>query len=192
MIASLHGEVLAKEERALVIQLGGLGLRVYVPDWLREGVSAGEKVTLHTYLLVREQELALYGFDSAAARNLFETLLGVNGVGPRVALAVLSALSLEALQRAVFNEQPEILARVPGIGKKTAQKIIFQLKDRLQPLDTLQEIATLNQNDEEVLAALTALGYSVVEAQAAIQSLPPDAPDDVEERLRLALRHFTS
>jgi Holliday junction DNA helicase RuvA len=99
---------------------------------------------------------------------------------------------LDAIQHAVLAEQSEVLGRVPGVGKKTAQKIVLYLHDRLKPSDALTKLAALSDKDSEVLAALTALGYSVVEAQTAIQSLPRDAPDDVEERLRLALQSFTS
>jgi len=116
--------------------------------------------------------------------------LGVAGVGPKVALSILSTMNIEAVQRAVFSDEPELLSRVPGIGKKSAQKIALHLKDRLKPLDTLETVASMSDADSEVLAALTALGYSVVEAQAAIQSVPKDAPDDVEERLRLSLGYF--
>jgi Holliday junction DNA helicase RuvA len=118
-------------------------------------------------------------------------LLAVDGVGPKVSMAVLSTLSLDAIQQAVVAEQSEVLGRVPGVGKKTAQKIVLHLHDRLGPTDTLTKLAALSDQDGEVLAALTALGYSVVEAQTAIQSLSKDAPQDVEERLRLALQYFT-
>ena len=118
-------------------------------------------------------------------------LLGVNGVGPRVSLSVLSTLTLEAVQRAVLAEESEILARVPGVGKKTAQKIVLHLHDRLKPVGGLEKLAALSDKDGEVLAALTTLGYSVIEAQTAIQSLPADASESVEERLRLALQFFT-
>jgi Holliday junction DNA helicase RuvA len=104
---------------------------------------------------------------------------------------VLSTLNIDTVQRAVFNEQDEILSRVPGVGKKTSQKIILYLHDRLKPVSGLQAVASMSDADAEVLAALTALGYSVVEGQSALQSLPKDAPEDVEERLRLALQYFT-
>jgi Holliday junction DNA helicase RuvA len=100
-------------------------------------------------------------------------------------------LSLDAIQHAVIAEQSEVLGRVPGVGKKTAQKIVLYLQDRLKPSDSLSKLAAFSDRDEEVLAALTALGYSVIEAQTAIQALPRDAPDDVEERLRLALQSFS-
>ena len=190
MIATLHGEIQHKEENALIIDLGGVGLRVFAAKSLIESLKIGEKTFLFTHLIVRENELSLYGFETAEERQLFLTLLGVDGVGPKVALSVLSTLSLDAVQRAVFSEEPELLSRVPGIGKKTAQKIVLYLQDRLKPTDTLGRIASMSDTDSEVLAALTALGYSVVEAQTAIQAIPKDAPGGVEERLRVALGYF--
>ncbi len=191
MIATLRGEITQVEENAIIIETGGMGLRVFVPKPLRERVKAGEAIFLFTHLVVREDDWKLYGFESQADRELFNTLLGVDGVGPRTALAVLSTLNLETVQRAVFNDEPDLLSRVPGVGKKTAQKIVLSLHDRLKPVSGLDKIASMSDTDSEVLAALTALGYSIVEAQTAIQSIPKDAPENVEERLRLALQQFT-
>jgi Holliday junction DNA helicase RuvA len=157
---------------------------------LRGQVKAGEAVFLFTHLVVREDALILYGFESQGDRELFNILLGVDGVGPKVALSVLSTMTLDAVQRAVFAEEPDVLSRVPGVGKKTAQKMALHLKDKLKPGDGFSRIAAMSDTDSEVLAALTALGYSVVEAQAAIQSIPKDSPDDTGERLRLALGYF--
>lgn len=190
MIATLRGEIAQIEENALIVEVGGVGLRVFVPAPLRGRVKAGEAVFLFTHLVVREDALTLYGFESQADRDLFNILLGVDGVGPKAALSVLSTLTLDAIQRAVFADEAELFSRVPGVGKKTAQKIALHLKDKLKPTDALAKVAALADYDSEVLAALTALGYSVVEAQAAIQSLPKDAPKDVEERLRVALQYF--
>jgi Holliday junction DNA helicase RuvA len=191
MIATINGEVNQIEENAIIIETGGVGLRVFVPKPLRERTKAGEAIFLFTHLVIREDDWKLFGFESQADRELFTTLLGVDGVGPRTALAVLSTLNLETVQRAVFSEEPELLSRVPGVGKKTAQKMVLYLHDRLKPVSGLERIASMSDTDSEVLAALTALGYSVVEAQTAIQSIPKDAPDEVEERLRLALQQFT-
>ena len=190
MIATIRGEIAQIEDNALIIEVGGIGIRVLVPAPLRGRMKVGETVFLYTHLIVRETELTLYGFESQADRDLFNLLLGVDGVGPKVALSVLSTMNIEAVQRAIFSDEPELLSRVPGVGKKSAQKIALYLKDRLKPIDTLASVAAMSDADSEVLAALTALGYSVVEAQAAIQSLPKDAPDNVEERLRLALGYF--
>ena len=190
MIATLHGEIQHKEDNALIVDVGGVGLRVFAAKSLVESLKVGEKTFLFTHLIVRETELSLYGFENAEERQLFLTLLGVDGVGPRVALSVLATLSLDAVQRAVFSEEPELLSRVPGVGKKTAQKIVMYLQDRLKPTDVLGRVASMSDSDSEVLAALTSLGYSVVEAQTAIQAIPKDAPGAVEERLRLALGYF--
>lgn len=190
MISSLLGELQQKEDNVLVVAVGGVGLRVAVPKGLAERLDIGDKVFLHTHLIVRENELSLYGFESADDRKLFTTLLGVDGVGPKVALSVLSTLTIDAIQRAIFSEEPDLLSRVPGVGKKTAQKMVLYLKDRLKPVDALGRIASMSDVDSEILAALTALGYSVVEAQSAIQSITKDAPQDVEERLRIALQYF--
>jgi len=190
MIATLRGEISQIEDNALILEVGGVGLRVFAPAPLRGRLKVGEMAFLFTHLVVREDALTLYGFESQADRDLFNLLLGVDGVGPKVALSVLSTLTLDAVQRAVFAEEPDLLSRVPGVGKKTAQKIALHLKDKLKPSNALAQMASMADYDSEVLAALTALGYSVVEAQAAIQSLPKDAPTDVEERLRTALGYF--
>jgi holliday junction DNA helicase RuvA len=190
MIASLRGEVTQVEESSVVVEVGGVGLRVFVPAPVRTRLKVGETALLYTHLVVREDALTLYGFETQADRELFHMLLGVNGVGPKVSLAVLSTLTVDTVQRAVMSEESEILSRVPGVGKRTAQNIVLHLHGKLKPADALEQLASASDRDSEVLAALTALGYSVVEAQTAIQSLPKDAPDDVEERLRLALTYF--
>ena len=191
MIATLRGEITQIEENAIIVETGGVGLRISVPKPLREHKRTGEAIFLFTHLVVREDAWHLYGFETQSDRELFTTLLGVDGVGPRTALAVLSTLNLDTVQRAVFADEPDLLSRVPGVGKKTAQKMVLYLHDRLKPVSGLEKIAAMSDTDSEVLAALTALGYSVVEAQTAIQSIPKDAAEDVEERLRLALQQFT-
>jgi holliday junction DNA helicase RuvA len=190
MIATLRGEITEIEDAALVIEVGGVGMRVFVPKPLLTKFQPGEVVLIHTHLVVRENDLSLYGFETVSDRQLFLTLLGVDGVGPKLALSVLSTLNLDTVQRAVFSEEPDLLSRVPGVGKKTAQKMLLYLKDRLKPVSGLEKIASMSDTDSEVLAALTTLGYSVIEAQTALQSLPKDAPDSVEEKLRLALGYF--
>jgi len=190
MIATLRGEISQIEDTALILEVGGVGLRVFTPAPMRARLKVGEAAFMFTHLVVREDALTLYGFESQTDRDLFNMLLGVDGVGPKVALSVLSTMTLDAVQRAVFADEAELLSRVPGVGKKTAQKIVLHLKDKLKPTDGLSQLSAMSDADSEVLAALTALGYSVVEAQAAIQSLPKDAPDDTEERLRLTLQYF--
>jgi Holliday junction DNA helicase RuvA len=191
MISALTGRVAEKDDNSLVIELGGVGLQVYVPTGLKEEMQIGETVSLHTYLVVRENDLTLYGFLTKEEREFFTLLLGVSGVGPRLALAALSTLTPNAMRRAVFSEQSEVFRGVPGVGKTTAEKILLHLKNKVKDVEGLEPISALDDVDTEVLAALTALGYSIVEAQAALQIIPKDAPKDVEERLRLALGYFT-
>ena len=192
MIASLNGIVSQVAEDSLVINLGGLGLRVYVPTHLRNRMSIGNNLELQTYLVVREDLLSLYGFETAEERDFFILLLGVNGVGPRTALNTLSVLNPDSIRRAVASEQSDVFSRVPGVGKKTAQKILIHLQGRICVESPLGQIASLGEVEAEVLAALTTLGYSVVEAQTALQTIPADAPQDVETRLRMALQYFSS
>ena len=190
MIATLRGEITQIEENALIVEVGGVGMRVFAPAPVRDKLKVGEMALVYTHLIVRETELSLYGFETVADRSLFVTLLGVDGVGPKVALSVLSTLNFDTIQRAVFNEESDLFSTVPGVGKRTAQKIALYLQDRLKATGPLQAVASMSDADTEVLAALTTLGYSVVEAQTALQSLPKDAPKDVEERLRMALQYF--
>jgi Holliday junction DNA helicase RuvA len=191
MIASLRGTVVQRDSNSVTIEVGGVGFQVYVPAPVREELRTGESAFLHTYLVVRQDALILYGFETTEAREYFTLLLGVDGVGPRLAISVLSTLTPDAIRRAVFHEQGEIFSRVPGVGKKTAQKILLHLQDRIDRVSGLEPMAAISDIDGEVLAALTTLGYSVVEAQAALQTIPRDTPQDVEERLRVALRYFT-
>jgi Holliday junction DNA helicase RuvA len=190
MISLLHGTVASIENDSLVVDVGGVGFQVFVPTSIKDNLQPGEAVFLHTRLVVREENWMLCGFDSKESREYFNLLL--NGIGPRLALIILSSMNPETIRRAVFNEQAELFSRVPGIGKKTAQKILLYLQDRIPAEGSMDSLARMSDADGEVLAALTTLGYSVVEAQAALQFIPRDTPQDVETRLRLALQYFSS
>jgi Holliday junction DNA helicase RuvA len=190
MIDILTGQIAVIGDQHLVVMIGGVGLRVNIPRSVREMVDGrGQTITLYTHLAVREDALTLYGFTDVDERALFETLLSVSGVGPRLALAIISTMSVAQLQNAVAREEPEILTRVPGIGKKLAQRLALELKDKLA-IEPATGLAAISDIDTDVLAALTALGYSVVEAQAALQSIPRDTPEEVETRVLLALQYF--
>ena len=191
MIASLKGKIGEVLDDSLVVEIGGVGLKVYTPATIRQQAQLGEGVTLHTHLVVRQDALTLFGFETREECEFFLLLLEVNGIGPRLALSVLSILSPDAIRRAVFQEQADIFNRVPGVGKKTAQKILLQLQDRLPAAGGMAPAAVLTDLDTEILAALTSLGYSVVEAQAALQSIPRDTPQELEARLRQALQYFS-
>jgi Holliday junction DNA helicase RuvA len=188
MIASISGVVQDWTTDSLTVLVGGIGLRVWVPSSVVESAgSVGRTVTLHTHLHWRENEISLYGLNTADELALFELLLGTSGIGPRLALAILSTLSPDLLRSAVLHEEPGVLQRVPGIGKKTAERILFHLRDRLE-LDRMAVVSgPLDTVDADVVAALTTLGYSAVEAHTALQRLPRDPELSLEDRIRLAL-----
>lgn len=190
MIARLNGTVAAVGPDHLVVQVRGVGFRVYVPTPVLERVEGvGRPVELVTHLHVRENALTLYGFLTEDELGLFELLLGVSGVGPKVALATLSTVSPEALREAVVREEAGILSRVPGIGPKTARAIVFHLRDKLTAIGA-EAVPLLTDQDAEVISALTALGFSIVEAQTALQNLPRDEDMPIEERVRRALAYL--
>jgi len=191
MIASLRGQVSAIGKTYLVVEVGGVGFQVHVPAGLLGRDQLGRTVELRTHFYVRENALSLYGFGSEDELTLFELLLGVERVGPRVALALLSALSPDALRAAIAQGNAEVLARVPGIGPKTARKISFDLKDKVKAEMEIPAVPALTDADVEVIEALTTLGYSVAEAQAALQSLPAEEMP-LEEKIRLALAYFAA
>lgn len=191
MIATVHGKIFFIAEDHLVVDVGGVGFQVFVPEELRVTVRRGEPVSLYTYLVVREDALALYGFSTQDEVDLFTLLLKVNGVGPRLALEMLSTHSPDVIKRAVVQKQDSIFSQVSGIGKKTAQKIILTLEDRIPERESFQPVSELSELNIEVQEALVALGYSLVEAQAAIQSIPDDALENLEDRLTAALQYFS-
>ena len=196
MLRIVRGTVAMRLKDALVVDTGGasggIGFKIAVPEPTAARFQDGAAVFLHTYLQVREDALSLFGFETEEELGIFELLLTVSGVGPKVALSTLSTLSPDALRLALANNEPAMIARVPGVGKRTAEKIVVELKDKIKaPATGIEALANINAADAEVIDALIALGYSVVESQRAVQALPKDVTQ-VEERLRLALRNFSA
>ncbi|RIK22266.1 MAG: Holliday junction branch migration protein RuvA [Anaerolineae bacterium] len=190
MIASLAGTVQKIESGSLILHVGGVGIRVYVPRTVLEDVGGvGRRMTLHTHLLVREDGLTLYGFENEEDLQLFEVLLGVNGVGPKVALSILGTLSPELLKSAIMREETAVLQRVPGIGKKTAERIMFQLRDKLDLGSPTTTLPLVSDVDADVIDILTGLGFSIVEAQAALQHVPREVTA-IDERVQAALQYL--
>lgn len=194
MIASVRGTLIAIAADHAVIETGGVGWLIYAPRQVLAALGAiGTEARLFTHLLVREDSLTLYGFDSVEQRQLFETLLGVTGVGPQAALNLLSSGTTDEIRLAIAAGDVARLARTPRIGKKLAERLVLELKGKLDlkglPTATGVSPAVAAAN-AELSEMLVSLGFSSVEAANAIAALPPDAPLDLEERLRLALRHF--
>jgi holliday junction DNA helicase RuvA len=191
MIAGVRGIVGVVEESAVVVDLHGFMVRVYSSNHTLSSIEAGQEVQLHTHLLVREDALTLYGFASEAELQLFQLLLGVNGVGPRVALSLLSFDQPATLYQAIANEDTALLSRVPGVGKVTAGRIIFDLKRKL-PDSIPGTIASVDDLDRDALDALEALGYSTSEARSGLAAVEQRSGMTVEERVFAALQRLAT
>ena len=191
MIARLRGTLESIAKDSVVVGVGGVGFLVHPSAAARARLNGvGQPAEFFTHLHVRENELSLYGFASEEEHALFELLLSVKGVGPKVALAVLASGPPDTLRAAIANDQPDVLTRVPGVGTRTAKAIILHLKDKVGVGLAAASVAYLTDTDAEVISALTSLGYSVVEAQTALTSLPRDPSMPLDERLRQALAYF--
>lgn len=191
MIASLRGTIRALRETWVLVEVGGVGYQVYVPGaLLSELTHIGQPVELYTYTHVRENELALYGFRTLEELDLFTMLLKVSGIGPRTALSILSAFSPETLRGVIAQGDALALTRVPGIGRKTAQRLVMDLRDKIgEPTGAL--LPSGLAVDADALNALTALGYSLAEAQTALAAVPKDI-EALDERILAALRYLGS
>ncbi len=189
MIALISGKVVQLTKETVIIDMNGLGLEIFVPKPLLGETEVGNFLHLFTYMLVREDNISLFGFSNQEEKQLFLQFLAVGGIGPKLSLAILSSLSIDNIRSAILSEKPDYFSRVPGIGKKTAQKIIIQMQGKLPDSDGLA-IRSITDADDAVVDALITLGYSVVEAQTALQTIPKDTPDDVESKLRAALQYF--
>jgi holliday junction DNA helicase RuvA len=184
MISSLEGEVLEKSPTRLVLDVGGVGYELIVPTSVLASLPpVGARTRVHTRLVVREDSLTLYGFEGPEGRALFDLLTGVTGVGPKVAVAFLSALSTDAIRRAVVAGDAAALTVVPGVGKKVAERVVLDLRDKLGGEGATLAVGPL----ADVREALVALGLSPTEASEAIAGLEPDGRS-TEELLRDALR----
>ena len=190
MIAGLRGRLDAKTAEALLVDVGGVIYRVHTSaSTLGEIGEVGAQIRLVTHLFVREDQLTLYGFATEDELRAFETLVGVTGVGPRLACAILSRVRLDLLRDAIANENIDYLATVPGVGKKTAARLVLELRGKLGPAGAPSGAPTgLARDDDEVVAALQALGYTAAEAHAAAITAGREPGRTIEERVVAALR----
>ena len=191
MIASLHGRLESLGGDWAVIKVGGIGFQVYMPtSTLSTLGAAGEEVKLHTHLHLREDNVTLYGFASSEELELFQILIGVSGLGPKLALAMLSTMNVEQLSTAIATGSTDLLTAVPGIGKKMAERLVLELKDKISAGLVAAPTAQIARENADVLAALTSLGYSVAEATRAVATLPSSSDLTIEEKIKLALQYF--
>lgn len=191
MIYSLSGKVFAITNDAIILDVNGVGFEVYVNRNLLNNHQPGDHLQLLIHMVIRQDLLALYGFESNEEKSVFNLLLGADGVGPKLAMAILSNLSMDNIRNAVLAEKPEYFVRVPGVGKKTAQKIIIHMQGKFPDIAGYVQ-TDARSGDDEVIDSLVVLGFSVVEAQTAVQSIPKDFSEDIEERLRYALQFFST
>jgi Holliday junction DNA helicase RuvA len=185
-IARLKGVVAERGPDWLIVDVNGVGYLVHGPAGTVAGARAGAEIALHTHLAVREDGMTLYGFATSEERGLFQTLVAVSGVGPKVALALLSLMPADELSYAIASGNVAALARAPGVGQKLASRIVLELRGKL----VAEAPAALPGDESDVVAALMGLGYTQAEAMEAVakSELPDDAP--VEDKVRLALGYF--
>jgi len=191
MISHITGEILLKGDRFTIIDVSGVGYKVYISiDAMRKIGSKGEKVNLWTHLSVRENALDLYGFMDHAEVDLFEMLIGISGVGPKSALSIMGVAPLDTLKTAIASGDTSYLTKVSGIGKKNAEKIILELRDKLGVLESESGVGVLSE-DADVVDALQTLGYSALEAREALKKVPQEIIG-VSNRIKESLKYLGS
>lgn len=203
MISFIRGQVVDSTENSVIVETAGIGYEIFMTGTaIEKAVRSEGKVKIHTYFHVREDVMQLFGFLSRDDLHMFRLLLGVNGIGPKAALGVLAGLTADELSFAILSDDVKTLSRAPGIGKKTAQKLILELKDKLKLEDAFEK-KLLHQQEEAIAAgenildgskeaveALVALGYSSTAALRAVRKVTDVAPDDVEAILKAALKNL--
>ena len=186
VIAGIEGIMKSRGDDWVIIDVGGISFRLQAPTSTMSVLGTlGDRVYLHTYLQVREDNLALYGFATTEEMRMFELLIGISGIGPKVALTLLSALNPERFALAVASGNEELLSSISGVGKKTAARLVLELKGKFE-----QEGAGIPYPHEDVRAALISLGYSAAEAMSAIATLPSSTELTLEDKIKLALQSF--
>src|SRR5437660_5398814 len=196
MITSIHGILEACRADQAIIRVGGFSVRVFAPALTLNGLNEnGKEVTLYTHFQVREDGMALYGFAGEEERDAFEHLIAISGLGPKVALALLSVMDARTLYKAIADEDQQKLALAPGVGKRLAARLVLELKGKLPTLAGLSGGPggyTRGKTQSEVLEALMGLGYTAAEAQAALGKIPQDQGLTLEQQITFALRSFAN
>lgn len=202
MIAFVRGTAVDMTENSVIVEAGGIGYEIYMTGTDLSRIHMGEEVKIHTYFNVREDAMQLYGFRSKDDLQMFRLLLGVNGVGPKAAVGVLAGITADELRFAILSDDVKTLSKAPGIGKKTAQKLILELKDKMKLEDAFElklaheqekavaGLGEISDGRQEAVEALVALGYSSTDALRAVRKVTDVAPDDVEGLLKAALKNF--
>lgn len=193
MIVAIEGILQGRGADFIVVKVGLVSVQVYVPaSTLAQCGDTGSKVFLHTFLYIKEDSVALYGFSSPEALELFKSLITVSGIGPKTALGLLSAFSPDLLVSAIVGGNANLLCQAPGLGKKTAERIVLELRGKLEKSWEETLSPALLQEDADVVAALVSLGYSPREAAQAVSSLAGSSELSLEDKIKLALKQLAS
>jgi len=188
MIAQLEGKIVGIKGNAVILMVGGVGYRVAVSAYtLGKVAGKQDQILFHIHTHVREDILALYGFLNEEELTMFELLISISGIGPKVALSILSIADVKTICTAIVNKDPSILTRVSGVGKKTAERVIIELQNKVDTVDIGDQASTLV--DQDAIEALTSLGYSVTESREALKLVPADIVD-VSARIRQSLKNL--
>lgn len=201
MIAFVRGTVTDLGETSVILETGGVGYEIFMPGREMDRLHVGEEVKIHTYFHVREDAMQLYGFLTKDDLQMFRQLLNVNGIGPKAALSVLSGISADDLRFAILSDDIKTISKVPGLGKKTAQKLILELKDKVSfeeafegklvhHAETAVNTGDLRDGHQEAVEALVALGYTSTDAMRAVRQVKDVDPSDVEAILKAALKNL--
>ena len=188
MIALLSGKIAGIQGSSIILMVGGVGYQVFVSTYTLGKLAGAEEVVLHIHTHVREDAFLLYGFLDQDELVMFELLISISGIGPKVGLSILSIADTKTIRTAIVNKDPSILTRVSGVGKKTAERVIIELQNKVQSVDIADQEVALR--DQEALEALTGLGYSVTEARDALKLASADEGKDVSTRIRQALKNL--
>jgi Holliday junction DNA helicase RuvA len=191
MIASLQGVIDAVSKDSMIVNVNGIGFKLSVPtSVLSELGVVGREIKLYTHMHVREDDLSLYGFGSLDELRLFETLISVSGLGPKTAMGMLSAMSADQLAMAIASGSVEMLTTIPGIGKKTADRLILELKDKVGGVMISTPAGRAAQENADVVTALVSLGYTAQETARSVNALPTGQKLKLEEKIKLALQYL--
>ncbi|HEY94617.1 MAG TPA: Holliday junction branch migration protein RuvA [Dehalococcoidia bacterium] len=192
MIASLHGKLESISTNFAIVNVNGVGFLVYMPaSTINTLGRTGQEVHLQTSLVVRDDSMTLYGFATDDELELFHVLTGVSGLGPKLALTMLSSMSVEQVSTAIATNNIDLLTAIPGIGKKMANRLVLELRDKISKGLISTQAIQLAEENADVVAALTSLGYSIAEASRAVSTLP-ESDMSLEEKIKLALQYFSS
>jgi len=191
MISSLTGKIENLNADSVIVNVGGVGFKVFMPTSAISTIGTpGSSVKVFTHTHVREDNISLFGFPTAEELWLFEILIGVSGLGPKLSLSLLSALNPEQLTMAIASGSTDLLETVKGIGKKVASRIVLELKEKIGAGLAISPSSHVSEENADVLGALTSLGYSAAEAVKAVAALPADSKMDLEDKVKMALQYL--